>query len=175
MDQRSPLERVVDVISRALMLVAGISLVILIVIMGWLVYGRYVLNATPTWVEQVSLLIVVIITFFGAAVGIRENTHLSVEFFRDILPERARNTLFLLSDLILMIFGGLMGYYGGKLAIFNLDAKIPLLGISEFWRSFPMSLGGALIMLFSLNHMINRVLGLRESERPSSADDLGAE
>ena len=175
MDQRSHLERAVDVISSALMLIAGISLVILIVIMGWLVYGRYVLNSTPTWVEQVSLLIVVIITFFGAAVGIRENTHLSVEFFRDILPERGRNALFLLSDLILAVFGGLMGYYGAQLSLFNVDTKIPLLNISEFWRSFPLALGGALITLFSINHMINRFLARRESERPSSAENLGVE
>ena len=175
MDQRSLLERVVDRINTALMLIAGVALVILIVIMGWLVYGRYILNSTPTWVEQVSLLIIVVITFFGAAVGIRENTHLSVEFFRDVLPERGRHALFMLSDLLLAVFGGLMGYYGAKLSIFNLDTKIPLLGISEFWRSLPLALGGALIMLFSITHMINRVFGLREAGRPSSADNLGAE
>ena len=38
--------------------ITGVALVVLTVIFGWLVFGRYVLNATPTWVEQVSLLLV---------------------------------------------------------------------------------------------------------------------
>ena len=50
----------------------------------WLVYGRYVLNDTPTWVEQVSLLLVMVITFLGAAVGVHQHSHLSVVVFRNV-------------------------------------------------------------------------------------------
>lgn len=175
MDQRTPLDRVVDAINSILVFIAGVSLVILIAIFGWLVYGRYVLNSTPTWVEQAALLIIAIITFFGAAIGIRENSHLSVEFFREMLPEKGRLVLYTISDLLLMAFGGLMAFHGSQLALFNLDTAIPLLNISEAWRSFPMALGGALIAAFSINHMIKRFLGIRNGDRPADAENLGAE
>jgi len=55
------LDRIADAINSALVFVAGVSLVTLIVIFGWLVYGRYILNSTPTWVEQAAILIIVII------------------------------------------------------------------------------------------------------------------
>jgi len=57
---------------------AGLSLVVMTVIFAWLVYGRYVLNDTPTWVEQVSLLLIMVISFLGASVGVHQHTHLSV-------------------------------------------------------------------------------------------------
>lgn len=175
MDQRSLLDRIADAINSALVFVAGVSLVTLIVIFGWLVYGRYILNSTPTWVEQAAILIIVIITFFGAAVGIRENTHLSVELFREMLPQRGRDILFTISDLLLMTFGGLMAFHGTQLAILNLDTQIPLLNISEAWKSFPMAFGGALIAVFSINHMIKRFRGIRDDRPPASAENLGAE
>jgi TRAP-type C4-dicarboxylate transport system permease small subunit len=67
-------------------IITGLALVIMTVIFSWLVYGRYVLNSTPTWVEQVSLLLVVLIGFLGAAIGIHKKTHLGVTYFRDRMP-----------------------------------------------------------------------------------------
>lgn len=175
MDKRSSVERIVDAVNAALVFVAGVSLVILIAIFGWLVYGRYILNATPTWVEQASILIIVVITFFGAAIGIRERSHLSVEFFRDMLPPRGQTVLHTIADLLLIAFGGLMAYHGYGLAMFNLDTNIPLLNISEAWKSVPLAIGGLLICLFSAYHMIGRLLGHRDESRPQAADNLGAE
>jgi TRAP-type C4-dicarboxylate transport system permease small subunit len=175
MDMRSSVERVVDAVNAALVFVAGVSLVILIAIFGWLVYGRYILNSTPTWVEQAAILIIVIITFFGAAIGIRERTHLSVELFRDMLPLRGQLVLFTVADLLLIVFGGLMAYHGYGLAMFNLNTNIPLLNISEAWKSVPLALGGLLICLFSVYHMIGRLLGHRDKSRPQDAENLGAE
>ena len=70
---KSAYDKFLDLISAISTLVASIGLVVLTVIFGWLVYGRYVLNSTPTWVEQVSLLLVMLIGFLGASVGIHRN------------------------------------------------------------------------------------------------------
>ncbi|MGI9452832.1 MAG: TRAP transporter small permease, partial [Geminicoccaceae bacterium] len=83
-------DRVLHRLSRLCKIVTGVGLVVLTVIFGWLVFGRYVLNAAPTWVEQVSLLLVMLITFLGAAVGIHENTHLGVSYFREVAPASLR-------------------------------------------------------------------------------------
>ncbi len=63
--QTSLLDRVLDSAAVGCLIIAGILLVLLIILFGWLVFGRYVLNDTPTWVEQASLLIVVYITFLA--------------------------------------------------------------------------------------------------------------
>ena len=133
---------------------AGIGLVILTVIFGWLVYGRYVLNATPTWVEQVALLLVVFIAFLGASAGIQEKTHLNVDVVTMRMPRRIKGFLHIIVYLTLAGFGVFLAIYGFKLVQFKWGSFIPLLGWSEGIRVLPLFFGGVLITLFSLGHLL---------------------
>ncbi|MFP5429259.1 MAG: TRAP transporter small permease, partial [Gammaproteobacteria bacterium] len=80
--------RLLDILARIVILLASVAMVLLVVITGWMVFGRYVLNDTPTWVERAATLIVITIVLPVAAVGVRERFHLSVLGFREALPER---------------------------------------------------------------------------------------
>ena len=153
---------VLDRLSSLCMLVAGIMMVILIAIFGWLVFGRYVLNDTPTWVEQASLLLVVWITFLGAGVGVWRNTHLSIEFVRDIFPSGPRYVLSIIADIGLMVFGGYMAWYGTQLALGTSRRIIPMLGIVESWRAAPLAVCGALTVIFALFGMMIRLAAGRQ-------------
>ncbi len=149
-----------DRVAFACRVLTGIALVVLTVIFGWLVFGRYVLNATPTWVEQVALLLVMVIAFLGAAVGVHENTHLSVLILRNSVARRMRTALIVLSDVIMAGFGGMMLWFGAKLTIFKWGSLIPLIQLPEGLRSLPLTIGGGLILLFSLGHLIRLCLGV---------------
>lgn len=140
-------------------IITGISLVVLTGIFGWLVYGRYVLNSTPTWVEQVALLLIMVIAFLGAAVGVHDNTHLSVELLRNSVPKRFRTALLLLSNLILAVFGFYMMWFGTKLTLFKWGSMIPLINVPEGLRSLPLAVGGALILLFAIGHLLSLATG----------------
>lgn len=145
----SLLDRALDNVARLCTLVAGVALVVLIAIFGWLVYGRYVANDTPTWVEQLALLLVAYITFLGAAVGIRRDTHLSVDFLREAMPPLPRFALRVLAELLVLAFGGFMAWQGWGLVETNLSRAIPMIGVSESWRAFALVAGGALVVVFS--------------------------
>ncbi|MFK7765305.1 MAG: TRAP transporter small permease [Roseobacter sp.] len=152
-------ERALDIIAYVCRVITGVSLVFLTVIFGWLVFGRYVLNATPTWVEQAALLLVMVIAFLGAAVGIHENTHLSVSAFRTAAPSGIRHVFVIMSDLLLITFGALMFWQGGKLTMFKWGSTIPLIQLPEGLRSLPLTVGGALIVLFCCGHLMRLALG----------------
>lgn len=151
-----------DLISRVCLLLAGTALVVMTVIFAWLVFGRYVLNDTPTWVEQVSLLLVMVIAFLGAAVGVNQNTHLSVVVFRNIVPSWVRIGFVFVTDALMVVFGGLMFLYGTELTIFKWKTLIPLIQWSEGLRSLPLTICGALVFLFSSGHLIRLLLGRDE-------------
>ena len=142
--------------------VTGVGLVMLTVIFGWLVFGRYVLNATPTWVEQVSLLLVMLITFLGAAVGIHENTHLGVSYFREIAPARLKKLFAAVSHLLLAGFGFLMMWHSYALVLFKWSSLIPLIHVPEGLRAIPITLCGGLVFLFSLGHLVKMARGIEE-------------
>ncbi len=156
------MDRAYDLISKVCIVLAGLALVTMTVIFGWLVYGRYVLNDTPTWVEQVSLLLLMVISFLGAAVGVHQHTHLSVVVFRNIVPNWLRTIFVIATDLIMAVFGGMMFWYGAELTIFKWKTLIPLIQWSEGLRSLPLTIAGALIFLFSSGHLIRLFLGRDE-------------
>lgn len=156
------MDRAYDLISKVCIVLAGLALVTMTVIFGWLVYGRYVLNDTPTWVEQVSLLLLMVISFLGAAVGVHQHTHLSVVVFRNIVPNWLRTIFVIATDLVMAVFGGMMFWYGAELTIFKWKTLIPLIQWSEGLRSLPLTIAGALIFLFSSGHLIRLFLGRDE-------------
>lgn len=161
---RSLYDRFLDTICYVNTVITGVMLVFLTVIFGWLVFGRYVLNATPTWVEQIALLLVVYIGFLGASVGIHKNTHLGVAVFKELSPAPVRRVFEFLSHSILTVFGLIMVIYGYKLTIFKWDAKIPLIQLSEGWRSLPIMLSGICIFLFSIGHLIHFFKDKKEAD-----------
>lgn len=157
-----PAARALDALASLCMAAAGVMLVALVGVFGWLVWGRYVMNDTPTWVEQVSLLLVVWITFLGAAVGVRRGAHLSVLFVRDAMPGPVRAALTVLADLMVLAFGAAMAWQGWALSARNLGREVPMLGVSEAWRTAPLVACGALVALFAAA----RLAGLATARRP---------
>ena len=161
-------EGVLDLFSRICVILAGTALVAMTLMFAWLVYGRYVLNDTPTWVEQYSHLLVMVIAFLGASVGVREDTHLSVVIFRSIVPSWLRTVFVFATDILMAGFGGFMFWYGLELTQFKWNTLIPLIQISEGFRSLPLTICGALVFLFSISHLIRLLIG--QDERKDSID-----
>ena len=164
LSNKSPYDKLLDLISHLLLVITGVALVVLTTIFGWLVFGRYVLNATPTWVEQVSLLLVVYIGFLGASVGIYKKTHLGVSVFREISPKPVQRIFELMSHTIMAGFSIVMIIYGYKLTVFKWSAEIPLIHVPEGLRSLPIVLSGLFILLFSIGHLIHFFKGTGQEE-----------
>ncbi|SMF76018.1 TRAP-type C4-dicarboxylate transport system, small permease component [Tistlia consotensis] len=161
-DESAPeraLDRALDLLARCFSLLSGFCLVVLIAIFGWLVFGRYVLNATPTWAEQLGLLLIAVITFFSGAVGVHEQRHLSVDFLRDALPRGPRRLLLVAGDLVMAVFGLLMAVNSWDLVLFKWSTKIPLLDLPEGLRSLPLTICGALLVIFAGSRALRRALG----------------
>jgi len=170
LENKSSFDRVLDFFSHITTIIIGVALVVMTVIFGWLVFGRYVLNSTPTWVEQVSLLLVVYIGFLGASVGVHKKTHLGVSVFREMSPKPVRRIFDFLSYSILAGFGAVMTVYGYKLTVFKWAAEIPLIHVSEGLRSLPIMLSGVFVFLYSLNHLIHFFRRTNQEDTKSTGD-----
>lgn len=156
-----------DGLARACIFLCSLALITLVATFGWLVFGRYVLNATPTWVEQLALLLVCYIVFLGAAVGVREQTHLGVTLFRDALPPALKGFVVLIGDVVLMLFGAVMCLSSLALFQFGWSTLLPMLNIPESFRTLSAVLCGGLICLFSATRIL---LGLLNALSPKSQD-----
>lgn len=155
------LEKALDRISGLCLVIASISLVTLIATFGWLVFGRYVLNVTPTWVEQLALLLICYIAFLGAAAGVKEDTHIGVTLFRDMLPFGPQKVVMIAIDIILSAFGAVMFLAGTTLMQFGWSTLLPMLDIPESFRTLAITSCGALIFLFAGTRALVRILSFR--------------
>ena len=153
------LDVVLRLLRNACLVVASICLVVLIVSFGWLVFGRYVLNATPTWVEQLSLLLVGYITFLGAAAGVHDDGHLGVSFLRDGFGPRVSSVLRSVSDLIMTGFGLVMFTASTELVRFGWSLQLPMLHLPEGMRAIPAATCGLLVALFCGVRALRRMMG----------------
>jgi TRAP-type C4-dicarboxylate transport system permease small subunit len=132
--------------------VAGLIAVICCVLAQ--VFGRYVMNNTPTWAEQTALLLILYVAMLGTAVGVRDAGHIGLESFLVLAPAKLRERLELLIHALLVSFGGVMTYFGTKLAIGQWEVPIEALGLPDGMRYVPLALCGAMMVLFSIEHII---------------------
>lgn len=139
------------------MIIAVGGLYAIVAAVAFQVFGRYVLNDTPTWAESLTLVLILYVALFGAAVGVRDAGHIGMESLLVLVSERWRLRLELVIHVLVGIFGGLMVAGGWGLMSGVFTYKIPTLGISEAWHYAPLVVSGALIVLFCIEHIIANV------------------
>ncbi len=153
------------VLARLCLKVGVGGLVLLIAAVLYQVIGRYVLNDTPTWAESGAVLLVLYVTMLGMAVGVRDAGHIGLESLLVLVPDALRLKMELLIHVLVLGFGVVMAYNCAVLAQSVWDYKIPTLGLSEAFKYVPPAMAGALIALFSIEHIIALVHG--EEVEPS--------
>src|SRR5262249_20968413 len=80
--------RLVDLLYAMCVVIAGQALVLISAVIPWAVYTRYVLNRAASWPEPMAVLLMIVLTFFGAAACYRVGLHMRVSFFVSLLSER---------------------------------------------------------------------------------------
>lgn len=142
-------------------------MVVLITIFAWLVFGRYVLNETPTWVEQLALVLVCYVAFLGAAAGVRDDTHLGIKFIREAAPEPLRTLLRIVAELFMAAFGLVMLIACAQLVAFGWQTQLPMLDVPEGVRTLPAAICGGLIFLFAGARASRLLVAAVVGRRPS--------
>jgi TRAP-type C4-dicarboxylate transport system permease small subunit len=139
--------------------IASFGLVAIIACVLYQVFGRYVMNDTPTWAEQLALLLVAYVTMLGTAVGVRDAGHIGLDSFLVLAPTWLRTKLEIFIHIFMIIFGLAMAYYGLTLGIGQWGESLPTLGIPDGFRYFPIFLCGVLMTLFSIEHIVAQFNG----------------
>ena len=146
-------------LSKLCLVLAVIGLIAVILCVQWQVIGRYIFNDTPTWAEALALLLVLFVTAFGVAVGVRDAGHIGLESMVSLLPDAWRHRLEILIHVLVGSFGALMVYGGWIWMVAKWDEKKPMLPITDGIDYLPVVIAGVLIVMFSIEHIIALVRG----------------
>lgn len=159
------LTRMNAALARSGMYAAIAGLLAIVAVVFYQVFGRYVLNDSPTWAESLAILMILYVTLIGAAVGVRDAGHIGLDSLLVILPDAMRRKVEIVIYLLVGLFGAGMAYNGWLLGQSVAAYKIPNLHVSEALRYVPLALSGVLIVLFSIEHVVAILRG--EEVKPS--------
>jgi TRAP-type C4-dicarboxylate transport system permease small subunit len=133
--------------------IACASLIGMTLVEAWQVFARYVLNNSPVWTEPVALLLMSAAMMFGAANGVRSESHFGFFLALHISPPRVRAALLAIARLIVAAIGAVLAFWG---AVLLADGwSIPMAGapLPQGLYFLPIGAGGALIAIFALERL----------------------
>jgi len=148
-------------LSRWAMYIACFCLAGLLSVVVYGVVLRYVFNNAPPYVEQVALLLVISVAMFGAAAGVRDAGHIGLDSLVAMLSARVQFWCSIAVYILSIVFGLALLAGSAEMGISTYASTIPTLGLSEAFRYLPVLLGGFLIAVFSLEHLIARFAGTK--------------
>ena len=123
------LAKVTHFAAELLLRIAAFGLVLMTVIVGWQVFGRYVLNSSPSWSEQAALTLMIWYVLLAAAAGVREGFHIRIVALEEAVGPKAKRGMRMVQDLIVASCGIAMTIWGGELVIRTWEHIIPSLGL----------------------------------------------
>lgn len=163
------LKRVNAMASKALLDAGAAGLVAMTAIIGWQVFGRYVMGSSPSWAEQAALTLMIWYVFLAAAAGVREGFHIRILLVESLLPPRPRRMLRLFAHIVVGVSGAAMAVWGGELVARTWSHVIPTLGLPRGIAYLALPLSGVLIAFFTVELICEDAAG------EESADVAGGE
>lgn len=158
------LKRMNGAASATLLHAGAMGLIVMTAVIGWQVFGRFVLNDSPSWAEQAALVLMIWYVFFAAAAGVREGFHIRILAVQSALPPAGRRALRLVSHVVVGLSGIALLVWGGELVARTWSHVIPTLGLPRGVAYLPLPLSGALMAFFAVE------LILEDSAGEDSAD-----
>lgn len=148
------MKRLCDRLSHLVMAFNCFLLLSMVVVSGWQVWSRYVLKDPVTWSEQICLLVIVYLVFFGSAMCVRDRYHLQLVFFKNLFPTWCKEWMDILSSVCVGVFGGYLIYAGIQLMKATWHYPLPALPLSTGIVYLPLCGSGLLTCLYSLENIL---------------------
>jgi TRAP-type C4-dicarboxylate transport system permease small subunit len=146
--------KAMDALYLMCVIIAGTSLVLISAVIPWAVYTRYVINRAASWPEPTAVLLTIVLTFFGAAACYRLGLHMNVTLAVDRLPKSWRRVTDLMVELLMALMAVFMTWKGARLVEAtwsNTIADFPSLSVGVTY--LPIPIGGAILLLFVIEHL----------------------
>lgn len=105
-----------------------VVLTVLVTLMFGQVVARYVFGLAWGWMEQLTRLLFVYVTFAGMSYACRKSEHLRVSFLAEFLPGKySRTILFLIGDILMAVVSAYLCYRIFNMMLLCLPAKTGVL------------------------------------------------
>ena len=173
------LHRAIDGLYLACIWTAGLSILVMSLIIPIGVFARYVLGYGAQWPEPIAILLMMVFTFIGAAAAYRAGAHIAVTMLTDVLPAPLQWGLAVAVHVLMLGVCAFVAWYGLHLCVDTMGqtiAELPWLPVGVTYASLP--LGSLATLLFVVERRVYGAQDLRplvRYEEPEHAPAPAAE
>ncbi|MDZ4393455.1 TRAP transporter small permease [Cypionkella sp.] len=147
---------------------AGIG--VILIISSLQVFARYALGSSLYWSEELMRYLMIWIVCIGAGLSFTRGQFLGMQLAVSKLPPFFGRLAQILSAVLILIFLGVVIWFGFKFAWGTRLQSATALGMSMFWVHSAIVVAG---ILLALHVAVNELLGIRPE--PQKGHDMGAE
>lgn len=116
---------------------------------------------TPlSWADEVSRFAFIWAIFIGAGIGIRNNSHFTIDILMDILGNSSKKHLDFICKIMTMIFVIFLFVYGIKFAILSFYRTSYPSGIRLIFSTVGIPIGSLFMIYFAVENIILSLVGL---------------
>lgn len=123
--------------------------------------ARQLPSVSILWAEEVSLLLMKVVAFIGAAAMYATRTFIAVDGLYDRLPGRARRIAYIGGWLVIALFAAVVVAQGMLTYPRQIIARSYLLEWPKFYFTVPLIIGAASILLSSIYYALAELLAWR--------------
>ncbi len=157
------LEHLIDLLDRWTTAVLDALVVamsgLLLILLNWAVFARFVLNDSVSWGEELPAHILAALTFIGAAYLTRTNEHLGFDAALRVFPMGVKRAVTCVNLILMGGFGALMAWYGGIAALSFGSRTLISIELPMVLFRGSMAAGGLLIMIFCAVRLVGVATG----------------
>lgn len=127
--------------------VCKFMLLVQLIVVSGVVFGRYVFNVTPAWGEEMALFAMVWFGLLSASTGVRDDSHLCLSLFDDKLSAKGRKIQEAFVLLMIALFGLFLLVEGYNMVELTRNNSLPGMKISSSWLYAAIPASGAAIII----------------------------
>jgi TRAP-type C4-dicarboxylate transport system permease small subunit len=157
------MQRLAYYYGRLLEIILIVLMISLTIIVALAVIYRKVLEDSLSWYDEVASIVLIWITYYGAALAALRRKHIGFDGFLLSLPDRPRFVAFLLSEALVIGFFALLAY-GGWL-VFQVVAGDNLVSLTWVPQQIPYSV----IPIGAVLFIVAEILSIPDAWRALSA------
>lgn len=121
------------------------------------VFGRFILGKSFSWCEEVAKILLVYLTFFGAAYAMKDNSHYAFEFLAQKATPRMLKVILFIRWMVILLMSALFFYSSAEVTIRMRGWIMPATNINRALVYGAAPLSTLLLILYALRNFISHM------------------
>ncbi|QQE77932.1 TRAP transporter small permease [Alicyclobacillus sp. SO9] len=142
------LTRAIHVLDRLVEWIGAYLMVVMVIIVTWQVFSRYVLNASPSWSDETVLMLMTWFGFLSIVIGFRRREHLAISLLVTHLPLRVQWFVEKVVDVLVIGFGVLLLVEGYRFTVMTWKAVMPVTQMPQGLQYIVIPITGLLTIIY---------------------------